>query len=80
MAESWDSFSVEIEDIRDLRDRRLVIGTQRNRGRASGIDVEDRRAWLVELRDGKATSLRSFHDPEKALEAVGLRNQTSPAL
>ncbi len=72
MAESWDAFKFEPTDIRDLGDQVLVLGAVQARGRASGIDVEDKRGWLVELRDGRATSLRSFREPQHALEAAGL--------
>lgn len=72
MAESWDSFRFEATEIRDLGTTVLALGTIYARGRASGIDVEAPRAWIVELRDGKATSLRAFHDHRAALEAAGL--------
>ena len=72
LAESWDAFGYEALDIRDLGDRVVVLGTVRARGRTSGIDVEAQRGWIVELRDGRITSIRSFRDPQKALEVAGL--------
>jgi len=74
MAESWDSFGSEAIDLRDLGDRVVALGTVRARGRASKIDVEAQRGWIVELKDGRAHSIRSFRDPQKALEAAGLRS------
>ena len=72
VAESWESFRFEATDFRDLGDRVLVLGEVRGRGRVSGIDVADRWGWIIELREGKAESLRGFLDQCEALEAAGL--------
>jgi ketosteroid isomerase-like protein len=73
VAESWESFRFEATDVRDLGDRVLVLGDVSGCGRASGIEVDDRWAWIVELRGGRATSLRGFLDQHEALEAAGLQ-------
>jgi ketosteroid isomerase-like protein len=72
VAESWESFRFEATDIRDLGDSVLVLGDVRGCGRGSGVQVDDRWAWIVELRDGRAISLRGFVDEHEALEAAGL--------
>jgi ketosteroid isomerase-like protein len=72
MAESWETFRFEASDVRDLGDSVLALGTVKARGRASGIDVEAPRAYIVEFVSGKATSMRGFHNHQKALEATGL--------
>ena len=56
-----------------LGDRVLVLGDVRGRGRVSGIEVDDHWAWIVELREGRAVSLRGFLDQRDALEVAGLR-------
>jgi|SRR5436190_887388 len=73
VAQSWESFRLEATDVRDLGDRVLVLADVRARGRVSGVEVDDRWAWIVELREGRAVSLRGFQDQGEALEAVGLR-------
>ena len=73
VAESWESFRFEATDLRDLGDRVLVLGDVRGRGRVSGIEVDDHWAWIVELREGRAVSLRGFLDQRDALEVAGLR-------
>jgi ketosteroid isomerase-like protein len=73
VAESWEWFRFEATDIRDLGDRVLVLGDARGRGRVSGVEVDDQWAWIVELREGRAASLRGFLDQHDALEAAGLR-------
>jgi ketosteroid isomerase-like protein len=73
VSESWEAFRFEATDLRDLDNRVLVLGDVRGRGRGSGIEVEDRWGWIVELRDGRAISVRGFLDQRQALAAAGLR-------
>jgi uncharacterized protein len=72
VAESWESFRFKATDLRDLGDRVLVLGDVRGRGRVSGVEVDDRWAWIVALREGRAASLRGFLDQREALDAAGL--------
>jgi ketosteroid isomerase-like protein len=72
VAESWESFRFEATDLRDLGDRVLVLAHVRGRGRVSGVEVDDRWAWIVELRAGRAASLRGFLEHREALEAAGI--------
>ncbi len=73
VAESWESFRFEATDIRDLGDSVLVLGDVRGCGRGSGVEVEDRWAWIIELRQARAVSLRGFLDQREALKAAGLQ-------
>ena len=73
VAQSWESFRFEATELRDLGDRVLVLGDVRARGRRSGIEVDDGWGWIIEVRDGRAASLRGFLDQRQALEAAGLR-------
>jgi ketosteroid isomerase-like protein len=73
VAESWESFRFQATELRDLGNRVLVLGHVRGRGRVSGVEVDDRWAWIIELREGRAIGLRGFLDHREALEAVGLR-------
>lgn len=70
--ESWESFRFAATEIRDLGDRVLVLGDVRGCGRGSGVEVDDRWAWIIGLRDGKAASLRGYLDQPEALKAAGL--------
>jgi ketosteroid isomerase-like protein len=67
LAEIWESMEVIPEEIRDLGDRVFVIVTVKLRGRASGVDVETKGAMVCDLRDGKATQIRSYTDVGAAL-------------
>jgi ketosteroid isomerase-like protein len=72
MGESWSTFGFEIESLRDLGDRVLVIGDLVGRGRVSEVEVASRRALVVEVTDALLTSVRFFLEVGDALEAVGL--------
>ena len=72
VAQSWASFRFEATEVRDLGDRVLVLGDVHACGRASGAEVDNQWGWIVEFKDGRATSLRGFHDQAGALAAEGL--------
>lgn len=72
MSDSWTGWRFDIEDARDVGDRVVAIGVQRGQGRASGVEVEARRACVIGVRDGVVTDLQYFLEPAEALEAVGL--------
>ena len=42
------------------------------RGRSSGVEVEGRESALWTLRNGRVIRYAWFHDPQDALQAVGL--------
>ena len=73
--EDWESFRFDATDLRDLGDRVLVLGDVHGRGRASGIDVEAKWAYIVGVREGKVAGLRGFLDQGEALEAAGLHSE-----
>lgn len=68
----WDRTESIPEDIRDLGDRVFVIHRQRLRGRASGVEVEQRAGLVFHLRDGLVTEVRAYQSVEDALAAAGL--------
>ena len=72
VSETFSERHTEIKEIRDLGDRIVAIGRIRMRGEGSGAETESPIAYLVEYRDGKATQVRSYLDPQEALEAAGL--------
>lgn len=70
VAQSWESFRFEATDVRDAGDRVLVLGDVRGRGRASGVEVDDRWGWVIECADGLAVSVRGFLDQRDAVHAA----------
>ena len=75
LGEAFESFEVQLEEARDLGDTVLMVGRLRAKGRASGLEVEERLAWLHTFRPGTGPGryLRHqfFATPDGALAAVG---------
>ncbi len=69
---SWDDWTEEVEEIRDLGSQVLVIAIQRGRGKGSGIEVENRYGLLYEFNGEKISRLTGYPNPSEALEAAGL--------
>lgn len=70
----WLDFRVQITDLRELEDGRVVvIYRATGRGRGSGMPLDTQTAQIWSFRDGKLWHNQSFTDPAEALEAVGLR-------
>jgi ketosteroid isomerase-like protein len=71
--DTFDDFSVAVEDLRDLGDDR-VLAIQRLNGRAklSGTEIDLRYAVVTTVRDGKVVRGREYLKVQEALEAVGL--------
>ena len=55
--------------------RVLVIACFQGRGRGSGVRVEQRLYEVYALRNGSILRVDEFSDRDRALEAVGLRDQ-----
>jgi ketosteroid isomerase-like protein len=70
---AWDEWGEEIEEIRDLGSRVLVLSLQHGRGKGSGVAVEARWAVVYELDRGLITSMRIYPQTEEALKAAGLQ-------
>ena len=65
---------VEFSETRDPGDRVVAIGRVRTRGKASGAVTESPLGYVADFRNGKVTRIRTYLDPEEALEAAGLRD------
>ena len=71
--EAFSEFQVDFTDIRDLGDRVLALGRWITRGGESGVETTPPLAAVVDFETGKAILVRSFLDPQEALDAAGLR-------
>jgi len=70
----WEEQRIEVDDIRDLGDRVLVLFRWIARGIGSHVEVEHPAAVLDTLRDGSVVRVEFFfEDQSRALEAAGLR-------
>jgi hypothetical protein len=70
--ETWAAFRFEIQDIRQVDDRVVVLGRTINVGKGDAPAVEYQSAYLAKLRDGKIAYWRPYQSHVEALEAVGL--------
>lgn len=77
----WDVLAgthFEFPDIRDLGDRLIAIGRIRVTGDASGAAADSPFAFVIKFRGGKVYLIRSYLDPNKALQAAGLSERAMP--
>jgi ketosteroid isomerase-like protein len=70
--ETLSEFQAEYPEIRDLGDRTVAIGRVRARGAASEAQIESPHGTVTDFKDGKAIRVRTYLDPNEALEAAGL--------
>ena len=71
--EVLDDWHAEYPQIQDLADQIVAISRVRTRGRGSGAETESPIATVCDVRGDKAIRIRTYLDPEEALEAAGLR-------
>ena len=73
-ADGWETWEVELEDVIDAGEDR-VIAFVRERGRSkAGVDVNERHSELYLVRDGKIVYRKGFSDADEALVEAGLGN------
>jgi ketosteroid isomerase-like protein len=71
--ELWAGFRVEVEELLDVGDAVVALIHTTATGRASGIEVDERVAHVLWLRDATPYRFKVFGERAKALEAAGLR-------
>ena len=68
---TWSEYSATFEEYLDAGDQVIVVGTERGRAKASGIEVEQPSITVYTLRDQKIAYAKSYKTREAAVEAVG---------
>lgn len=77
-AEMWETWEVEVDDVIDAGEGRVIAFT-RERGRSkAGLDVNERHSELYTIRDGKIVYRKGFSDAEEALVEAGLGQSDQP--
>lgn len=69
---SWDDWSIEILDARELGDLVLATARQRGRGVASGAPMDAESTFVFTVREGLLARWQMFSSEQQALKAVGL--------
>jgi ketosteroid isomerase-like protein len=78
--EPWETVEDILEELIDAGQQRMVsIMIQRGRGRASGVEVENRLGTVWTIQDGKVIRVVWFPSREDALKAAGLSDQDAQA-
>jgi steroid delta-isomerase-like uncharacterized protein len=71
--EPWASFHIEVEEITETVDDRVLIGgVLTTRGKGSGVETEVRGWFVLWIANGKITRRKVFLNRNEALEAAGL--------
>lgn len=73
MEEAFEWLRPDVSDLLDVGDLIIGVGRVCYRGKESGIETDSPAGWVFRLRNGQVVRFRAFKDPERALEAVGLR-------
>jgi ketosteroid isomerase-like protein len=70
---AWEDWRMEPERYVDVDDDRvLLLWVERGRGKGSGVDMEQRGATLMTLRDGRVASCVLYLDRAKAFADAGI--------
>jgi len=71
--QAWDGFSVEAEEVIAGSDGRYVVMQLfRGKGKASGLESEERSAAVATIQDGLIVRMEGFWDRDAALQALGV--------
>ena len=69
----WDTFVIELEEIRELPDGRILLLTRtRSRSKAAGLEIEGEHGLICTVRDGKIFRFEQFLNRNEALKASGV--------
>ena len=70
--DTWDEFSFEESEVRELGDAVVWLGTAHMRASTSGIELAQEMANYMLLRAGKIVRAQAFFSWKQALDAAGL--------
>jgi ketosteroid isomerase-like protein len=78
--EAWESFEIDVDAIEPVGQRHVVAEVhQRARGRGSGIDIDQRVAYVYELRDDGKCSFQGIYPEAEQAYAVAREREAAPA-
>ncbi len=71
--EIYEDFRIEPEEYLDAGEKVVVVARNRATGKGSGVELDQRFAFVWTVRGGKLARLRVYEDRSEALEAAGQR-------
>jgi ketosteroid isomerase-like protein len=73
LEEAFEELSFQAEGLIEAPEGEIVVFIRvKGRGRGSGIEIDNRIAWVWTFRDDRASRLVVYEERDEALEAVGL--------
>ena len=73
LREAFDDLRFELEEAIPASEGRIVaLMRVHGRGRGSGMQLDNRIAWLITLREERVSRIVVYEEREEALEAAGL--------
>jgi ketosteroid isomerase-like protein len=70
--EAWESYRLDVEEIRDAGDRVLAIVREVARGRASGVEIDGRWGYVITVEEGQIIRIEAYRDPALAAQRAGV--------
>ena len=71
--DAWEIGRAVVDDALGVGDVTVLVGYIHYRGKGSGVESEMPAGWMLRFRQGSLVCFRAFRDPERVLEAAGLR-------
>jgi ketosteroid isomerase-like protein len=79
IAQAFDDFALEIEEILDLGERAVVVVRVSGRGKGSGAPTSRQRGFVWTFEGETAVSATQYPSKAEAMEAVGLESRPGDA-
>jgi ketosteroid isomerase-like protein len=73
---NFELHEVFADELRDVGDRVLVLGSVRFLGKSSGSEMRHPFGWVCEMRDGLLARMFFYSSHAEAIEAVGLDSES----
>jgi ketosteroid isomerase-like protein len=66
LKETWETFSIEVDEFREVGDQVMSIGRLKAKGRGSELELDQPFYTVLWFRDGKVARMQSFLEQEVA--------------
>jgi uncharacterized protein len=66
--DAFETYHLEVEQIRELGDRVVAVVREIARGRSSGVEVDGQWGYLITVNDGRITRIEAHRDAAVVLE------------
>jgi ketosteroid isomerase-like protein len=75
---AWDAFVIELEEIRELQDGRVLVLTRsRSRSKGAGLEINGEDGLIFRVDNDRIVRFEQYLDRNEALEAAGISARES---